>query len=664
MERLRGREIGMIFQEPMTSLNPVLKVGTQLGEIFAKRHGLSGRAVRQAAIRALERVRIPDAARRLDQAPHQMSGGMLQRIMIAMALAGEPRLLIADEPTTALDVTIQAQILALLAEMKRETEMGLIFITHDIGLVAGIADRVAVMQGGRVVETGAADDVFDRPQHDYTRHLLNAVPHFRGGQSARRDAVRDGRAPALAVENLGVRFPVGGGFLRRAKGNVHAVDGVSFDLVPGETLGIVGESGSGKSTTARAILDLVRPTSGRVEGAGGHAVQMVFQNPNASLNPRMTVRTLLSEPVIAAGRRVDAEAEARMRMLLGKVDLPQGRARALPARVLGRPEAAHLHRPRADAGPEGARPRRSSVGPRRVGAGAGARPPGGPPARHGARLPLRLARHGRGRAHRPPDRRDLRGPHRRDRRGACGSLRSAPSLHAQAHRRRPVDREAPRRLRARDRRGALHPPPRRVAGAAAGLEGALRPRLADQGAVHDAAHPRAGRGGGDRPRRAAHHAPARPAPVPRRCVGAAGDLPPVPRPPDALPGGRADLHLRPRPATSCAPSSCNGNGGPARPVYSDINFILLGIALERHHRLPHPQMDPAPASPSPPTVRGGGDRGSAPGATASCAARCTTTIAARFRARAMPGCSAPPPRSSTMRRGCSTAAAPAPGSSR
>jgi peptide/nickel transport system ATP-binding protein len=335
MERLRGREIGMIFQEPMTSLNPVLKVGTQVGEIFAKRHGLSGKAVRQAAIRALERVRIPDAARRLDQAPHQMSGGMLQRIMIAMALAGEPRLLIADEPTTALDVTIQAQILALLAQMKRETGMGLIFITHDIGLVAGIADRVAVMQGGRVVETGAADDVFDRPQHDYTRHLLNAVPHFRGGQSARRDAVRDGRAPALRVEGLGVHFPVGGGFLRRARGNVHAVDGVSFDLVLGETLGIVGESGSGKSTTARAILDLVRPTSGRVDGAGGHAVQMVFQNPNASLNPRMTVRTLLAEPVIAAGRRVDAEAEARMRMLLGKVDLPQDALERYPHEFSG-----------------------------------------------------------------------------------------------------------------------------------------------------------------------------------------------------------------------------------------------------------------------------------------------------------------------------------------
>jgi peptide/nickel transport system ATP-binding protein len=335
LERIRGREVGMIFQEPMTSLNPVLKVGTQIGEIFAKRHGLGGKAVRQAAIRALERVRIPDAARRLDQAPHQMSGGMLQRVMIAMALAGEPRLLIADEPTTALDVTIQAQILALLAEMKRETEMGLIFITHDIGLVAGIADRVVVMQGGRVVESGVADDVFDRPQHDYTRHLLNAVPHFRGGQAVRDDAVRDGRAPALAVENLGVRFPVGGGFLRPTRGFVHAVEGVSFDLVPGETLGIVGESGSGKSTTARAILDLVAPTAGRVAGAEGHRVQMVFQNPNASLNPRMSVRTLLSEPVIAAGRRVDAATEERMRMLLDRVDLPQDALERYPHEFSG-----------------------------------------------------------------------------------------------------------------------------------------------------------------------------------------------------------------------------------------------------------------------------------------------------------------------------------------
>ncbi|MGP1396118.1 MAG: ABC transporter ATP-binding protein [Inquilinaceae bacterium] len=336
LEHLRGREIGMIFQEPMTSLNPVLKVGTQIGEIFAKRHGLSGRAVRQAAIRALERVRIPDAARRLDQAPHQMSGGMLQRVMIAMALAGEPRLLIADEPTTALDVTIQAQILALLAEMKRETGMGLVFITHDISLVAGIADRVVVMRQGKVVESGAADTVFDAPRHDYTRHLLNVVPHFRSGRAVRGDAVRNGgAAPALKVADLGVRFSVGGGFLRRAKGYVHAVDGVSFDLVPGETLGIVGESGSGKSTTARAILDLEGPMAGRVEGAGDRAVQMVFQNPNASLNPRMDVRALLSEPVIAAGRPVDAAAIGRMRLLLEKVGLPGDALKRYPHEFSG-----------------------------------------------------------------------------------------------------------------------------------------------------------------------------------------------------------------------------------------------------------------------------------------------------------------------------------------
>lgn len=323
LQRLRGREIGMIFQEPMTSLNPVLKVGTQIGEIFAKRHGMSGRAVRQAAIRALDRVRIPDAERRLDQAPHQMSGGMLQRIMIAMALAGEPRLLIADEPTTALDVTIQAQILALLAELKEETGTGLIFITHDLGVVAGIADKIVVMQNGAVVENGVAADVLDRPSHEYTRHLLSAVPHFQHGQAARlgvQDAQTD---PALRVDDLAVRFPVGGGFLRKTKAVVHAVSNVSFDLNPGETLGIVGESGSGKSTISRAILRLLKPSKGRVLCDGDRTVQMVFQNPNASLNARMNVRTLLSEPVIAAGLRIDATAIGRMHMLLDKVDLPR-----------------------------------------------------------------------------------------------------------------------------------------------------------------------------------------------------------------------------------------------------------------------------------------------------------------------------------------------------
>ncbi|ABD56724.1 ABC transporter ATP-binding protein [Jannaschia sp. CCS1] len=322
LQRLRGREIGMIFQEPMTSLNPVLKIGTQIGEIFAKRHGLSGRAVRQAAIRALDRVRIPDAERRLSQAPHQMSGGMLQRIMIAMALAGEPRLLIADEPTTALDVTIQAQILALLEELKQETGTGLIFITHDIGVVAGIADKVVVMQNGRIVESGTTGDIIDRPQHDYTRHLLNAVPHFSFGQATRATAPMARAKPALSVDHLAVRFPVGSGFLRKPKGEVHAVSDVSFALNPGETLGIVGESGSGKSTMARAILRLVHPAEGRITCAGGRAVQMVFQNPNASLNGRMNVQTLLAEPMVAAGHSINAAVIDRMHMLLDKVDLP------------------------------------------------------------------------------------------------------------------------------------------------------------------------------------------------------------------------------------------------------------------------------------------------------------------------------------------------------
>jgi peptide/nickel transport system ATP-binding protein len=329
LETIRGRQIGMIFQEPMTSLNPVLTIGTQIEEIFRLQHGLSGAAARRAACDALERVRIPDAARLLGYAPHQLSGGMLQRVMIAIALASDPRLLIADEPTTALDVTIQAQIMALLAEMKRETNTGMIFITHDIGLVAGFADRILVMQHGEVVEQGALDDVLDAPQHPYTQHLLKAVPHFSDGKSVRRDVARDESAEtALDVADLTVRFPVRSGFLRRQSGNVHAVEGVSFDLMRGETLGIVGESGSGKSTTARAILDLVRPTHGRIDArdpvAGGSdkPVQMVFQNPNASLNPRLTVEQILAEPYIAVGRKIRDEARARMTGLLDRVGLP------------------------------------------------------------------------------------------------------------------------------------------------------------------------------------------------------------------------------------------------------------------------------------------------------------------------------------------------------
>ncbi|ESY69238.1 MAG: ABC transporter ATP-binding protein [Mesorhizobium sp.] len=344
--RIRGAEIGMIFQEPMTSLNPVLTIGSQIEESFRLHRGLTGRQAMAAAKDALDRVRIPDAARRLKYTPNQLSGGMLQRVMIAIALACNPRLLIADEPTTALDVTVQAQIMALLAELKRETGMSMIFITHDIGLVAGIADKVMVMQNGRAVEQGELNQILDRPQHPYTQHLLQDVPHFTNGRATRADGQRkeDARAePALKVDGLVVRFPLKSNFFSRATGAVHAVDGVDFDLMPGETLAIVGESGSGKSTTAKAVLGLIRSTRGNFsvgirKASAEHSakpVQMVFQNPYASLNPRLTIESILAEPVIATSGRANAEARTRMANLLERVGLPKNSLERYPHEFSG-----------------------------------------------------------------------------------------------------------------------------------------------------------------------------------------------------------------------------------------------------------------------------------------------------------------------------------------
>jgi len=343
---IRGAEIGMIFQEPMTSLNPVLTIGSQIEESFRLHRGLTGRQATAAAKDALDRVRIPDAARRLKYTPNQLSGGMLQRVMIAIALACNPRLLIADEPTTALDVTVQAQIMALLAELKRETGMSMIFITHDIGLVAGIADKVMVMQNGQAVEQGELNRILDRPQHPYTQHLLQDVPHFARGGATRADGQRDKdphAEPALKVDGLVVRFPLKSNFFSRATGAVHAVDGVDFDLMPGETLAIVGESGSGKSTTAKAVLGLVRSTRGSFSVGARKAsaersakpVQMVFQNPYASLNPRLAIESILAEPVIANGGRVDTETRAKMASLLERVGLPRNSLERYPHEFSG-----------------------------------------------------------------------------------------------------------------------------------------------------------------------------------------------------------------------------------------------------------------------------------------------------------------------------------------
>ena len=312
MRAIRGDRIAMIFQEPMTSLNPVLTIGVQLVEAIrahdpqaATRPAASARAL--AALRA---VRLSQPERRMTQYPHELSGGMRQRVMIAMALALRPDVLIADEPTTALDVTVQREVLDLLRDLQRETGTAIILITHDMGVVAEMADRVVILQAGRMVEAGAVADIFAAPRQPYTRALLAAVPRMGDGSGAPAPSVTP-PAPVARLDGVSVRYDLRGGFLGRVTHRVHAVEGVSFAIRAGETFALVGESGCGKSTIARAMTGLVPheglieiggetvPPDGLSAGAGlRRAVQMVFQDPAAALNPRRRVGDLVAEPLL------------------------------------------------------------------------------------------------------------------------------------------------------------------------------------------------------------------------------------------------------------------------------------------------------------------------------------------------------------------------------
>ena len=372
MRSMRGADLGMIFQEPMTSLNPVFTVGSQIVEAIQLHQDLNHEQAVAAAKRILDQVRISDSSAILGRYPHELSGGMRQRVMIAMALSCRPALLIADEPTTALDVTIQAQILQLIRELQKEMDMGVIFITHDMGVVAEIANRVMVMRHGEVVEENAVIPLFANPQHPYTQTLLAAVPKLGAmhgtDQPARFDlvlnrgtgsvdpAVVAGAASntqtdrvVLSVKNLVTRFDVRSGIFGFVKKRIHAVEQVSFDLHEGETLSLVGESGCGKTTTGRSLVGLAKITRGTIEFDGTQVnttdanslkalrrnLQFVFQDPFASLNPRMRVGECIKEPLLIQGLAQGPEADRKVAELMERVGLSASMAQRWPHEFSG-----------------------------------------------------------------------------------------------------------------------------------------------------------------------------------------------------------------------------------------------------------------------------------------------------------------------------------------
>ena len=363
MRHIRGNEIGMIFQEPMTALNPVFTVGKQMTEGLRLHKGMTKTQAMARALELLVQVRIPEPERRLKQYPHELSGGMRQRVVIAMALACEPRLLIADEPTTALDVTIQAEILALMDRLKRETGTAVMFITHDMAVVAQMADRVVVMFRGNKVEEGTVEEIFENPKHAYTKALLAAVPKLGemngkaypepmkllGSEDKEIVPIKGTNEVLLTVKNLTTRFPVTGGFLRRTVANVHAVEDLSFSINKGQTLSLVGESGCGKSTAGRSILRLVEPQQGTIDLGGKDIMalsqgdlrtarrdmQMIFQDPFASLNPQMQLSDQVAEPIHNFATLKGKAVTERVEMLFDRVELPRSFMRRFPHELSG-----------------------------------------------------------------------------------------------------------------------------------------------------------------------------------------------------------------------------------------------------------------------------------------------------------------------------------------
>ena len=335
MPEFRGRRIGYVFQEPQTALNPVMTIGDQIGEVLTRHLGLRSAARTARIIALLDAVGIAAAARRQREYPHQFSGGMKQRVMLAIALAGEPAYLIADEPTTALDVTLQAQVLTLLREQQLARQVGMLFITHDLAVAHQIADTIAVMKEGQIVEVGIREQIFRAPQADYTRQLLAASPRLGGAPLPALPTAR-AAVPLLEVVALNIRFPIRGGLFRRTTDTLHAVNNVSLTLSEGETLALVGESGSGKTTLGRGIVQLIDGSTGEVRLRGAALAelsrealrqrrrdfQIVFQDPYASMNPRLTVHAIIEEGMVAQGVGGGrTERRARLLQLMQQVGL-------------------------------------------------------------------------------------------------------------------------------------------------------------------------------------------------------------------------------------------------------------------------------------------------------------------------------------------------------